>query len=225
MTINDYQRKRDLRQSRIRPKPPVNADRYAILRAIRFSPLTRSDTGSYTSGMTLNRNLLESFLRDINADFQAQVDARMEEVRKELEVHRRKAIEALYKAWPQMGGSKKDLDVLAAEIETPLEDATLKARKNGQSRHTQGRIVPMDVIRREVQEVLAQTEDNGIITQSEIKDRILREYPDGKIPSVRSAISRILSGYLERGELELDEEGKAGSPNKYRKVRSKERQR
>ena len=220
MAINDYQRKRDLRQSRTSPKLPVNTGRYAILRVMRLSPLTRSDIGSYTSGMTLNRNLLESFLRDIDADFQAQLDARMEKVRKELEVNRRKAIEALYKAWPQMGGSKKDLDVLAAEIETPLEDSTLKARKNGQSRHTQGRTVPMDVIRREVQEVLAQTEDNGIVTQSEIKDRILSEYPDGKVPSVRSAISRILSGYLERGELELEEEGKAGSPNKYRKKKS-----
>jgi hypothetical protein len=218
VTVNDYQRKRDLRQSRISLKLPVNTDRYAILRVMRNAPLAHSDIGSYTSDMTLNRNLLESFLQDIDADFQAQLDARMEKVRKELEVNRRKAIEALYKAWPQMGGSKKDLDLLAAEIDTPLEDSTLKARKNGQSRHTQGRTVPMDAIRRHVQEALAQTEDNGFLTQSQIKDKVLSEYPDGKVPSVRSGISRILGGYLERGELELEEEGKAGAPNRYRKT-------
>jgi len=78
----------------------------------------------------------------------------------------------------------------------------------------------MDVIRREIQEVLANTEPNGEVTQTEIKDRILSEYPDAKIPSVRSAISRILSSHLKQGELELMEEGKAGTPNRYRKKRT-----
>jgi hypothetical protein len=217
VTVDAYQRKRDLRQSRINPKLRVNTDRYAILRGIRDTHLTHGDTGSYTSGMTLNRNLLESFLRDIDADFQSQLDTRMEEVRKELEENRRKAIKALYNAWPQMGGSKKDLDVLAAELEAPPEDSTLKTRKDGRSRNTQGRTVPMDALRRHVHEVIAQTEDNGTITQSQIKDRVLSEYPDGKVPSVRSGISRILNDYLERGDLALEEEGKAGAPNKYRK--------
>ena len=170
--------------------------------------------------MTLNRNLLESFLRDIDADFQTQLNTRMEEVKKELEVNRRKAIEALYKAWPQMGGSEKDLDILAAELETPLGDSAFDTRKNGrQSKSSEGRTIPMDVIRREVLEVLAHTAYNGFVTQTEIKDRILNEYPDAKVPSVRSAISRLLSDHLERGELELVEEGKAGSPNRYRKRR------
>jgi len=177
--------------------------------------------------MTLKRDLLESFLRDIDTDFEAQLDERLEVVKKELEVNRRKAIEALYKAWPQMGGSEKDLDVLAAELKTPSDDSTFRLRRNGRRfKGSQGgqRTIPMAVIRQEVQEVVAQTEYNGIVTQTEIKDRILSKYPDAKVPSVRSAISRLLSGYLERGDLSLEEEGKSGSANKYRKKRTERNQ-
>ena len=212
------ERKRDLRQTRIPTRLPVNGDRYAISCAIRKWALTRNDIVAYTTGMTLKRDLLESFLRDIDADFQAQLNARMEEVRKELEGNRRKAIEALYKAWPEMGGSEKDLDILATELETSLGDSPLEIQENGrQSKNSQGQTVSMSVIRRKVQEVVAQTEYDGVITQTEIKDRILNEYPNAKVPSVRSAISRLLSGYLDLGELELAEEGKAGAPNKYRR--------
>jgi hypothetical protein len=77
-------------------------------------------------------------------------------------------------------------------------------------------------VRRVVQEAIANIEYNAEITQTDIKDRILSEYPDAKVPSVRSSISRILSSYLEHGGLELIEEGKAGSPNRYRKKRTEE---
>jgi hypothetical protein len=219
MVISEHQRKRNVRQSRSGLGPHANIERYTILDAIRKRRLTRSDMAAYTSRMTLKRDLLESFLRDINIDFQAQLDTRVEEIRKEIDIERRKAIEALYNVWPQMGGAKKDLDVLAAELETPIGDTSLEARKNGRRATGVGgqRTIPMDVIRREIQKVLANTEYNGEVTQTEIKDRVLSEYPDAKVPSVRSAISRLLSGYVERGELALLEKGKAGSPNRYRK--------
>jgi hypothetical protein len=222
VVISEDQRKRNMRRAHPGLGPRVNDERYAVQYAIRIRRLTCSDRAAYTSRMTLKRDLLESFLRDINNDFQAQLDARMEEIRKELEVERRKAIEGLYNVWPQMGGAKKDLDVLEAELEMPVSDTSLEARKNGrQSKGSQGeRTIPMNVIRQEIQEVLANTEYNGEVTQTEIKDRILSEYPDAKVPSVRSAISRLLSGYVERGELELLEKGKAGAPNKYRKKRT-----
>jgi hypothetical protein len=106
--------------------------------------------------------------------------------------------------------------------ETPMGDTSLETRRDGRQPTGSGgqRTIPMDVIRREIQEVLANTEPNGEVTQTEIKDRIPSEYPDAKIPSVRSAISRILSSHLKHGELELMEEGKAGTPNRYRKKRT-----
>jgi hypothetical protein len=222
MVVSEDQRKRNMRRSRSGLGPCINDERYAAQHAIRIQRLTRSDMAAYTSRMTLKRDLLQSFLRDINNDFQAQLDARMEEIRKELEVERRKAIEGLYKVWPQMGGAKRDLDVLAAELAVPESDSSLEARKNGrQSKGSHGeRTIPMNVIRQEIEEVLANSEYNGEVTQTEIKDRILSEYPDAKIPSVRSAISRLLSGYVERGELELLAKGKAGSPNRYRRKRT-----
>jgi hypothetical protein len=222
VVISEDQRKRNMRQSRSGFKPRINTGSYAVLYAMRKQPLTRNDMAPYTKGMTLKRDLLESFLRDINHDFQAQLDARMEEIRKELEVERRKAIEGLYNVWPQMGGAKEDLDVLATELEMPVSDTSLEARRNGrQSKGSQGeRTIPMNMIRQEIQGVLANTEYNSEVTQTYIKDRILSEYPDAKVPSLRSAISRLLSGYVERGELELLEKGKAGSPNRYRKKRT-----
>jgi hypothetical protein len=222
MVISEDQRKRNMRRSRSGLGPRVNDERYAVQHAIQIWRLTHSDMAAYTSRMTLKRDLLESFLRDINIDFQAQLDTRVEEIRKEIDIERRKAIEALYNVWPQMGGAKKDLDVLAAELETPMGDTSLETRRDGRQPTGSGgqRTIPMDVIRREIQEVLANTEPNGEVTQTEIKDRILSEYPDAKIPSVRSAISRILSSHLKQGELELMEEGKAGTPNRYRKKRT-----
>ena len=222
MAISEDQRKREMRRLRSDSRPLINSERYAVLHAIRMQRLTHSDIAAYTQGMSLKRELLESFLRDINVEFQAQLDTRVEEIKKEIEVERRKAIESLYKVWPQMGGAKKDLDVLAAELDVPASDTSLEARKNGRRpKPAQGqRTIPMDLIRREIQGVLANAEYKDVVTQTEIKDRILSEHPDAKVPSVRSAISRILSGYLKRGELELVEEGKAGSPNRYRKKRT-----
>jgi hypothetical protein len=219
VAISEDQRKRNMRQSRPGFKPSLGNGSYGVLDAIRQGRFAYIDRAAYTTRMTLKRDLLESFLRDINVDFQAQFDARVEEIKKELDVERRKAIKSLYDVWPQMGGAKKDLDVLAAELELPASDTSFEARKNGRQRKgAQGqRTIPMDVIRREVQEVIATTGYNDVITQTEVKDRILAQYPDAKIPSVRSAISRVLSGYLERGGLELIEEGKAGSPNVYRR--------
>ncbi len=57
-----------------------------------------------------------------------------------------------------------------------------------------------------------------IVTQTEIKNNLLREYPDAKLPSVRSAIANELLALREQGYIELVEEGRAGQPNKYRKV-------
>lgn len=217
MVIDHYVR---LRILRMRTKEPGNSKRYTALSDTRKHPLTYHKAIAYTSGMTLKRDLLESFVRDIDANFQAEVDARMKEVRRELEVDRRKAIEALYKAWPQMGGSEKDLDVLTVELQAPLDGLSSESSGNDrQSKRSGGQTVPMNVVRQEVQEVLEQAEYDVVVTQTEIKDRIVDKYPDAKIPSVRSAISRLLSGYLEQGELELVEEGKAGAPNRYRKKR------
>jgi hypothetical protein len=223
MVISENQRKRNMRQLRPGLRPIVNGNRYAILDAIRNRRLTHNDMASYTPCMSLQRETLESFLRDINLDFQAQLDARMEVIKKEIEVERRKAIERLYKVWPQMGGAKNDLDVLAAELQLPAEETNLETRSNGNRSHKQeggDRTIPMSDVRRVVQEAIASIEYDAEITQTDIKDRILSEYPDAKVPSVRAAISRLLKDRLKRGELEIVEEGKAGSPNRYRKKKT-----
>lgn len=168
--------------------------------------------------MALSGELYRSLRQDIEADFEAR--------RRELEDQRLRAIEALNEAWPKMGGSETDLTALATEVGDSLDKKTavrVYQESPSISNSSSSRTVPMNAIRDEIESVLSNSETD-IVTQSELKDRILRKYPNGKVPSIRAGVSRILSKRLEHGELELIEEGKAGMPNRYRKTRREEAQ-
>lgn len=170
----------------------------------------------------LSARLYESLLQDIEAEFEAR--------KRNLENDRRKAIEALNEAWPKMGGSEEDLKLLEMEAaipspveEPPAEETTADEpretapARNGDSSEA-GRTINMAIIREEVRKALLDT-DTDIITQTDLKDRILKKYPDAKIASVAPSISRCLSQMTDRGELELVERGTASKPHKYRKTR------
>jgi hypothetical protein len=165
----------------------------------------------YTQPMTLSVKLYKSLRRDIEAEFEAR--------KRELEDQRREAVRVLNEAWPKMGGSKEDL--ASFQIETALAESD-KTSANTESgpvvSGSYSRTVPMKTVRQEIDTVMA---DGGIdvLTQSEIKERLLKKYPDAKVPSIRSAISHFLSELTKEGDLELIEKGRAGSPNKYRKTR------
>ena len=94
-----------------------------------------------------------------------------------------------------MGGSQKDLDILATALEDSTPDLTTKAtRRKSQSVSSQGRTIAMKVIQNETHKFISQASYTDIITQTEIRERIMRQFPDAKVPSVRSAISHFLSG-------------------------------
>jgi hypothetical protein len=200
-----------------RPAPavarPLYVDR-ALIRQAHMHALTTPRNDVYTQPMTLSVTLYEKLRRDIDAEFEAR--------KRELESQRREAVKALNEAWPKMGGSTEDL--LSFEMET-----TISARSTSDKPNVYGdaapvvngsysRTVPMKDVRHEVDAVILD-ERMDIITQTEIKDRILEKYPDAKVPSIRSAISHFLSAMTKNGDLELIEKGTGGSPNKYRKTR------
>ncbi len=164
--------------------------------------------------MTLSPKLYKSLRQNIEAEFEARI--------RELENQRREAVKALNEAWPKMGGSAEDLS--SFDIETKIPSAAIENEGSDTPRGTvdaenglPSQIVSMTAIRQEVDNVLSDDRVD-IVTQSEIKERILQKYPRAKIPSVRSAISHFLGDLTTRGDLELIEKGRAGSPNKYRKT-------
>lgn len=188
----------------------------SLLRARLTKPLTSPKEQITLTHMTLAPELYKSLRQNIETDFDDQ--------ERELEARRRKAIEVLNEAWPKMGGSEEDLRTLAAELEASTQSPVSSSLGETavQFNGSMGRTIPMKEIQKEVQSFLAETDIHAIVTQTEIKDRIVEKYPDAKIPSVRSAISHFLSDLVEQGELKLVEKGKAGKPNKYRKVEQKE---
>lgn len=169
---------------------------------------------AYTTIM-LSASLYITLRQDIEAEFEAR--------KRTLDEERRKAIEALNEAWPKMGGSESDLTNVVTEaasfspVEPQADERTreVTSKRNGSPSE---RTVPSSVIREEVREALSDTETD-IITQTDIKKRVLEKYPDAKIGSLRPAISRSLSQLTEQGELELVGRGVTrNEPHRYRKV-------
>lgn len=87
------------------------------------------------------------------------------------------------------------------------------AKTNGSG----GSRIPTEVIKKYVSEVMSDP-DVETVTQPEIRNRLLRDYPDAKLPSIRSAIANHLAELKDQGKLKLVEEGKAGRPNQFRKI-------
>lgn len=173
--------------------------------------------------MALRVQLYQSLRQDIDSELDAEFDTELEALKKELEKKfedkRRKAIEALNEAWPKMGGSEKDLALFTTEAQEPFITETtrtdaeeIEPTSNGSS---VGRTIPMVTLREEAWKVL-QDPEIDIVTQPDIRERILDKYPDAKVQSVRSVISMYLNTLAKQGDIELVEQGKAGSASKYR---------
>ncbi len=169
----------------------------------------------------LSVDLYKSLLRDIETEFEVR--------KKDLENSRRQAIEALNEAWPKMGGSKEDLKSFEVEAvaSTPVERPPVKERTEDQPQAVESerngassdRAIPMTVIGEEVDKAISDDDANEI-TQTALKERILKKYPDAKVASLAASISRRLSQLTEQGRLELVERGTASRPHKYRVKRN-----
>ncbi len=176
-----------------------------------------------------DNEILQFALSGIEAAYEAEV--------KQAEKRRAENIAKTRQWWIASGGSEKDVPeslnglAIAIGVGSPIgtafttpvvkqetASAPRKPRRNrSKANGSGGRTIPKEVIQFFVQDVLTDP-DVSIVTQTEIKDRLLREHPDANIPSVRSAIAHALSDLKGDGHLELVEKAWAGSPNKYRKV-------
>lgn len=160
-----------------------------------------------------NRKFLRYALNGIQAKFEAEV--------KQAEEQRDKDIEDAHRWWLDHGGSEQDFASPPDEVAAPPVDDKPVARKLQRNRSktngSGGRTISKDIIQKFVRDVLADPSVD-LVTQTEVKDRLLREYPDAKVPSVRSGITNELTALKDQGQLELAEEGRAGTPNKYRKT-------
>lgn len=99
----------------------------------------------------------------------------------------------------------------------PVEETP---QENGIATNGHGmNIVSKDTVMKYVHEVMADPSVE-IVTQPEIKDRILAHYPVSKdfLNNLRILIVTPLNELAEQGYLELVERARAGQPNKYRKT-------
>lgn len=174
-------------------------------------------------GMALDGNLYKSLVRNIDAqieaDLEAHIQACIDDCKKEAEEKRHKAIKALNEAWPTMGGSEEDLVAFAAEVgtlslsnEAEVDSSQEAASRNGSLNNAANK----DVVEQELRDVLSDPEIS-IITQTEIRNRILDKYHNLNEASVRAAVNLHLRELTDQGKLELAEKGRAGRPSKYRK--------
>ena len=168
-----------------------------------------------------NREILQFAINGVDAEYATAVT--------EAEKRRAEKYDRIRSWWlEEQNGTEQDLAFVSNMVSTspvteePVAETpvTRKPRRSrAKTNGAGGRTIPKEVIQRFVQEVM--TDPNvEVITQTEVKVRLLREYPDAKVPSVRSAITNELAALKEQGELELAEEGRAGQPNKYRKTRN-----
>ena len=163
------------------------------------------------------RKQFEHALRGIEAEYQDKVRSHNQ--------WRDQEIESARKFWVPLleGGETEESfaslnngiaqETPANRISTQKSSQQVQAKPNGAG----GRTIPTEVIKRYVGEVIHDP-NVEIVTQTEIKDRLLREFPDAKLPSVRSGIANELYALRQTGHLELVEKGRAGQPNKYRET-------
>lgn len=156
----------------------------------------------------------KALLRDADAAIEAQI-------RREFEPRRHRVWDHIHQVWLDLGGSEEAWDALVADAlsgSSAARDIRSQDTKHRSPRtnSSAGSRVSQAVIQKYVDDAIADP-DLEIVTQTEVKDQVLRDYPDAKVHSVRSAISTRLSELAREGELVLLEQGKAGSPSKYGK--------
>lgn len=169
---------------------------------------------------------IEEALRQLRQEADSRLQLRrndLEEQGRQAESDWREAIEALDSLRAVFGGSEGGPAVSAirtgvaatnghSSSHTPQETTTVP-RDSGRN------IVSKDTVLVYVHKVMGDSTVD-IVTQTEIKDRILANQPVSKnyLNSLRVLIVTHLNELMEQGYLELLEKGRAGQPNKYRKT-------
>jgi len=162
-----------------------------------------------------SREILEYAVSGVNAEYEAAM--------KRAEEMRAKKYARIRNWWLEEGGSEQDLDFAPSKVSASPVAETPVARKSRQTRARANGSGGQTISKSVIQEFVGQFMDDPnieVVSQTDIKDKVLREYPDAKVPSVRSAITNELVALKDQGQLELVEEGRAGTPNKYRKTRN-----
>lgn len=169
-----------------------------------------------------NSEFLRYAISGINAECEAEI--------KQAEQRRDRKI-AYYRAWwiEEFGGSEEDFPSEPKEANAtspsehvisraPQEEARVSA--NGSARRTatqKGQTVPQKVVWSYVDSTLADPSVE-IVSQTIVRERVVRDYPEAKLPSIRSAIANRLTELHKGGKLELVEEARGGEPNKFRRT-------
>lgn len=160
-------------------------------------------------------DFFEYTLRGIDAEYEADVRAAKE--------RRDKRIAQAHEWLRSMGNPAAYPTTTPKEDEIPSSAESVNVHAplgNGAAANgSGGSVVLKDIVPRFVNEVMVDPTVN-IVTQTDIKDRILAHYavPDDSVNSLRVTITTHLNELVEQGYLELVEKAKAGRPNKYRKT-------
>lgn len=162
----------------------------------------------------------EAWLRDVTAG----IDERI----RSLQAQRSELREHVHQIWLGLEGSEEVWASIAAKateavtVEPTEKQETQQRQVRPRSRRASssgGTKVSRSMVNEYVEGVLADPEIE-IITQTEIKARILQNHPDSKVHSLRSAIHMRLNELIDEGRLVKLETGKAGSPSKYVRARA-----
>ena len=163
-------------------------------------------------------DLLKYALIGINAECDDTVREAKETIRRAEE--RRDILIARAREWAQ-GGAVGDWSVPLNEDEasSPVERTPQKNGVPANGSNGVRNTVSKDVVLKFVDEVMNDPTVD-VVTQTEVKDRILAHYPVSRdyLNSLRILIIGPLNELEEQGYLELVERASAGKPNKYRKT-------
>lgn len=163
-------------------------------------------------------DFLKYTLNGINAAYEVEVREAREAIKRAEE--RRDALIAKAREWAQgRGGTAVDSPIQPKEDGATLSGESMPQQNGAATNGSSVRVVPKEVVRGFVDEVMADPSVE-IVTQTEVKDRILANYPvsDSYLNSLRVLIITSLNELMERGYLELVEKARAGKPHKYRKT-------
>lgn len=172
------------------------------------------------------------FLRYAISGINAECDAEI----KQAEQRRDKKI-ADFRAWwvEKFGGSGEDFPNAPKETNAtspsehaissvPQEESKVAANGSaGRSASQNGQTVPQKAVWGYVDGTLADP-NVEIISQTVVRERVVRDYPEAKLPSIRSAIANRLTELNKQGKLELVEESRGGEPNKFRRTEAGRRE-
>jgi len=138
----------------------------------------------------------------------ARIDEEYEAKLAQLEAERKERHEALDKVWPIIAG-------FTAVIFAPPVIKALAARNDPQK---EGRKpFPM---RRAISQIIDRLEEGAEISQPQIYDQLMGQYPELKEEppvNMRAQIASVLNWITKNGRLQVAKEGRGSYPNVYRK--------